>query len=211
MDKAVIQENPFAKHIRSHRISELYGKDGELNKWGEDHLDEIVDKTTLLLVESDIFPKPKKEEKVIVFSPSANTGVFEASLAKKLGADYFVFGGDLAKLGKRKKDLSHIQADAFIPPFSDNSIDVVFDRKGALWYSGNPEEPIGSTEDVLNLLSVYRAKLKQNGLLIIDGNTGVVASTADLLDEANLTNLEGFKSYVEIGDSECKYRIYQKL
>ena len=199
---------------RKNIIASRYEIGGDREKWDNLIPKETIDKTISLLVANNILPVPKdNSQKITIFSPSSNTGFFESALKEELGDQYIIIASDLADLRNRytEGEQLKIRADAYFPPLENNSIDVIFDRRGAMWHSANIDEELGNRENVMQLFEVYRNKLKEGGILIIDNDVGFDASTVALLKDVNLGELKGFDKPIIIGEMGCRYQIYKKL
>jgi|GEM_PF-6137186 len=190
-----------------------YEEGGDREDWTDKLPPGVVDKSISLLLTEGVLPKPTKEEvKIVIFSTSSNTGVFESKLKEELGEKYQVIASDLASLSRRADGKQqNLQADAFLPPLSHGSVNVIFDRRGALWHTSNVNEPLSHPSRAKQLLEIYRQKLKAGGVLIVDNDVGWDASTADLMAELGIDKPAGFSEPVVVGEKGCRYQVYTKL
>lgn len=146
-----------------------------------------------LLLNKRILPAPDRANGFVFFSPAANQGLFEHSIAKRfdetlsvesqnppvfIAADFF---GGKDKSGKFQpgflpdiftdEDLNYVKfkklsAEGEHIPLRDESVDVLWDRVGALWHAQSERISNPDSEGVVNLLDEYKRVLK--GSLIID-------------------------------------------
>jgi SAM-dependent methyltransferase len=160
-----------------------------------------------LLVQQGLLPLADRASGFTLFSPSANQGIYEYTMAKKvddsltgklekqpvfIAADMF---GTKTKTGKEKekgkkfepgfrKDISRpedltyvkfhkLSADAENIPLSDATVDIVWDRLGALWHTQEERMLMNDVSDqkIQDLLNEYKRILKPDGCVIIDSGS----------------------------------------
>lgn len=199
-------------------VSAMYGKGGILEAYrllDEKGVESSVRRLYDLLKTNQLFPHDLNQ--FVFLSPSSNTGVREIALATMLdqaieqgefqGHPKFIasdFFGHTTESGNfvpgfdpnLKPNLEHVDFNflsgrASELPLADNSVNMIYDRLGALWYSVNdffPTENDGSKswqkeweedeeqenrlaaqEAVKKLLAKYAQKLKLGGAIVMDG------------------------------------------
>ncbi len=185
--------------------TEPYEEEGSFEKWGWSV--EAAKSQALVLLQSEVLPKPKNGEKVIIFSPSANASATESILQDVLGNSYEVVSGDLADVVRVDKTTRPIRADASFIPFANNSIDVVYDNLGAMWYEAHQSESEKTTTHIENLFKEYGRVLRENGMVVVDG------STAHLIDNAMIgrNGIEGFFYRDFHNLNNLSLRVYYKI
>lgn len=144
-----------------------------------------------IIVNSDLLPKTRNGEKIVIYSPSANASSTEFFLQRKLGDGYIVIAGDLADVKRfDTKTIRPLRADASFLPFSKNVIHVIYDGLGALWYEALEDEKIGTTKFVDALFKEYYRILREGGMVIID------IDTACLIDKSKKDSrpISGFRA-----------------
>lgn len=158
--------------------------------------DLLVSYPTLLLKES-LLPQPDQANGFVFYSASANQGNFEytmaqavdASLSQKspkpplfIAGDIFGHSGDemeqfepgfVQTEAQKASPLKHvhftrISADARHIPLQDGSVDVVWDRLGALWHVQSSRIVDPDLGSVGSLLSEYSRVLRPGGNVVID-------------------------------------------
>ncbi len=168
-----------------------------------------------ILTQEGIIPSSQESlDGWVLFSPSANSRYFEILFAKKidsLAADFeFVekpkiiaadilgtvkeVGGEPAFIPAftgatyhgANVDFVSMSADAFHVPLKPNSVDVIWDRLGACWYSLQMDRVDGYPATT-ELFQEYFRALKPGGMLVLDAGQHlpegfVTVSTDELLD-----------------------------
>ena len=130
--------------------------------------------------------------------------------------DRFVSGIQPEKIPNLKNvEFSRISADARQLPLAEGSVDVLFDRLGALWYSVH-DKGGGLRRDktflelqkiVLEILKNYARTLKEKGKIIVDATQKGMylnqvkseKSTAVALSEVGLSTPRGLQDLEDIG------------
>ncbi len=228
-----------------------YGKQGNLAEWGllTESEDEAYARSFLdSIKEHGVLPEDMSG--FVFMSVSANSGGKESALAKlvddSLGSkqlehkplfiaadvfgtwtdkDNFVPGFDTKKQSKHEyKNIAFqfLSSDAHNIPLAKESVDIIFDRLGAVWYAiqenvnlrRNKKIASWQREDaqeaVAELLKGYWEKLKDEGKIILDASTQwdgtEMLSTAMFLEKIydnlfqDLTALQFRSEYIGEGD-----------
>lgn len=204
--------------LREHlkKIKIMYEPRGRKADWGDPNA--IIEKDALLTADilrwSGIIPHPNGTgNKINILSPSSNNGLYEVMLSETLGPDYEVIAGDIAAITRiQLGQTRHLQLDANFLPFPDQSIDVVFDRQGALWHAATLDIPNVNSLLTLELFREFHRILKQGGVLITDQRILTYFFTGPLLDHALMgQSPNGFERPRLIGADCWQYRVYKKL
>lgn len=184
-------------------ISLDYNPDGYHENWS--HSKKIAEKRSNFLSKSGVLPKPSNGKEITILSPSANTGLVEAYLQKKLGPGYRVLAGDLSTAEPFDKSIKHFRLDAGFLPFKEESIDVIYDDEGASLFESALDKGYGTKSFTENLFTEYHRVLEPNGILIVDGQA------ADYIDQVlgDKINQMGF-SAVKVKWKKETYGVYQK-
>jgi SAM-dependent methyltransferase len=171
-----------------------------------------------LLSQEGILPTPDKANGFTFFSPSANQGSYEYAFAKTvedsltdasekkplfIAADMFGTGDrenfvpGFRNNELRPEDFKHVvfqkvSAEAERIPLPEASVDVVWDRLGALWHTQSKRISlnISSDQEVQDLLEGYKRVLKPTGCVIIDSakfTRGADSSTMEYLQGSTKT------------------------
>lgn len=196
-------------------LRKMYEHGGDLGDWGK--LDPLTQQDALItaqtLKKSGVIPIPRKKgEKIVVLSPSSNIGFYEAMIRATFGNNYVVVAGDIANIERLGfGQAAHIQFDAKVLPFPDDSLNVVFDRQGALWHAAYTDLQAGSIH-TQELFKEFHAKLRYGGLLITDQQVIAKLPTGPLIDRV-LKNKppEGYMRPFMIGERNWQYRVYKRL
>ena len=217
---------------------ELYKPENILGKWGleqEKIHPEYPEKIFEVLEKEGIVPKRQKDnEPFTIWGPASNNAWIETRFASLLDEHFddpinkpLVYASDATyPYDESEKRLDHnlkntafafLRHEASKTPIPDDSVDVIFDRLGALWHFLNNDEK----EEAKKILQFYITKLKQGGSIILDASdTGsdTVTSTARLILE-NFSDKEledvGFERKNQkianfIGSDEHKLLILKK-
>ena len=184
-------------------ISLDYNPDGYHKNWS--HSKRIAEKRSNFLTKSGILPKPSKGEEVIILSPSANTGLIEAFIQKKLGRGYKVLAGDLSTAEPYDKSIRHFRLDAGFLPFRDEFVNVIYDDEGASLFESSLDSGYGTSNLTENLFAEYNRVLKPGGILVVDGQA------ADYVDKvlAEKGGPAGFSS-TKVKWKKETYGVYRK-
>jgi len=192
-----------------------YNPGGKLQYWQETEAlrnPDLAKQYVDLLIQEQIIPHPDKATGFVFLSPSANQGMFEYEIADRLNQSITkkpdpppiflaadIFGnyqdgqfvpGFWKGFYQDEFDnviFQKISADANKIPILDNSVDVIWERLGALWHVQNNRatgENLDSTP-IVNLLNEYDRVLKSGGVIILDAATqteGATNSTIDFLE-----------------------------
>lgn len=191
-----------------------YGPKGKLAYWQETEALRnplLAAQYVELLFDEKILPPPSDARGFVLLSPSANQGLFEFEMAEKLdstmtekpekkpmfiAADMFGeirdnqfvpgFWKDFYTDEFKNVDFHKLSADAKNTPLKANSVDVIWDRLGALWHTQNSRVTNGKQdlEDIYRVLNEYRRLLKPGGVVVIDAAVkpeGATNSTDDFL------------------------------
>ena len=127
--------------------------------------------TTLQILKKILSEKATAQ--ISILSPTANTASLEARMFKKLKqekefSNISFIAGDVADIAIDKEvfnnDVLYARFDALNLPFKDNSIDILFDKKGLLWFACEYKKIDKITES----LEEYFRILKEDGEIIID-------------------------------------------
>ena len=178
-------------------VNELYKSGGVLEKWNQ--MVELADpdygkRLYSILKEGVITPSRKN---FVFLSVSSNGGSREISLARELDKDGgggkleskpTIIASDISDVAFQSipnfanVNFVRLRADAYNLPVEKRSIDVIFDRMGAIWYKVHngleratringklPEWEVEEiVEDVKKTLLQYKEKLKDGGTIILD-------------------------------------------
>ncbi len=152
-----------------------------------------------VLRESGVIPAPDKPLRFV--SASANAATHEAAMyerdvelaPKRPGGRQFMVG-DIADVPNRaypgppfpRGEFIHSQWDGTALPFAKNSIDVIWDRKGCLWFTLTTDKLDGKATPLalLGVLDHYHSILKPGGSIVVDAIEGF-----DLVSQA--ANMSG--------------------
>ena len=175
--------------------------------------------TIAILKMSQAVPKPASDRKIIFLSPSANNGYIEGLMQKTWGNKYLIIAADLVDVNKLSRGFigrgaKPLRSDGARLPFANSSVDLIFDRAGAMYYEAkwDRENPQNNGSNTLQLFETYRRVLRPGSPLIIDQNTSYDNSTGPLVDDAlHGQKPKGFGEPFVIGFLTWQYRIYQKI
>lgn len=165
--------------------------------------------TAKIIKESKLVP----ESDSVIFSPSAFSGLFEEALCMVFEHKIPVIASELART-QRAHALQNIRANSLFIPLPNESVNLVFDRAGALWYecdyaTGNKKIP----SYILPQFDEYRRILKPGGALLIESVAVLpIPTTASFLDTCLGKNYipVGYKEIRQIGNKYNTYRAYIK-
>ncbi len=136
---------------------------------------------------------PAHDKPSIILSTSANRATHEFAIWNKdkkkrrvLGGNSLVIAGDILAdewIQHTRKNIRNIAnsndngfcflaLDAHNIPIKDNTVDVVWDVGGALWYSANEEK----SENFHSLFQEYRRILTESGIIVFDAFEGIPVS-----------------------------------
>ncbi len=115
---------------------------------------------------------PSFDQELFFFSPTANTGTHEIAIAqydyKYRNAPSLIVLGDLVYFTEdtrtKRIHASRIQASASDIPFPHDSLNVIWDRKGWLWYCAR----LGEKRLIKLAFEHYYEKLVPGGVIIAD-------------------------------------------
>lgn len=150
-----------------------------------------------VLRESGVIPAGDKPLRFV--SASANAGTHEVAMyerdaelfPKRPGGRQFMLG-DIADVPNRaypgpsfpRAELMHAQWDGTALPFAHNSTDIIWDRKGCLWFTLTTDKLDGKATPLalLGVLNHYHALLKPGGSIVVDAIEGfdVVSKAAQM-------------------------------
>lgn len=185
-----------------------------------------------ILKSSQILPPPEKLNGFVFLSVSSNGASREAGLASEIdrsvsGIEFQskpkIIANDIAVIKNPTKikldnvEFVRIQSDAYSLPTTKESVDVIYDRMGALWYRVHQELESATlvngklpewsrseiTESIKQVLTQYTEKLKIGGHILIDNPDRISKdpmSTTQYLQEI-IPDMKDFLS--EIG-LECQ-------
>jgi len=194
----------------------MYGNEGKLRDWGR--LDPLTQQDALLtaqmLKRNQVIPAPKaKGEKIVILSPSSNVGFYEAMIKAAFGNEYIVIAGDIAEVERFKHgEATHVQLDANLLPFPNQSLHVIFDRQGALWHAAYADLQARTTVNTSRLFEEYHKKLQYGGLLITDQQVIAKLPTAPMIDRVYQNKRPtGFMNPYTVGEANWQYRVYRNL
>jgi len=147
------------------------------------------------LEDAHIIPPPEKD--VAVLSVSANVpthelAMFRADLLTRKGKSKFIVG-DMARLSvhpfianlvkpytSELHTFDYVTWDATKLPIPDNSTDILFDRKGALWHIA---QNFGDPDMLIGAFDGYYKVLKPGGSVVVDNIGGYTTYIASLPPE----------------------------
>jgi len=159
-------------------LSCLYGPMGINANWGalDSQRNQSVTRSSYTVTaetffESGMLPAVPRGGTGILLSPSANTGLYEEAFAKTL--PFKVLAGDIVGVRRQRDHSIPLQLNAFYLPIRDNTVDVIFDRLGALWHAVDYDITHHNDHDKLThfILGEYYRVLKPGGALILDGDS----------------------------------------
>lgn len=141
-------------------------------KCGPEVIEEIYE-----LLKGSLLYWPESKGSCLIVSPTANRATHERQLfalesARHQGPLTFL-AGDWHRFPNQSQVIetdggSHIfqtyQGDAHHLPVADNSVDVIWDRKGWLWHVSDKKNP----QLIVEVLEQYQSKLKEGGVLVFD-------------------------------------------
>lgn len=194
---------PMDKYRRLSHLAraKCYSPSGNYSKWG--WRTDRARAQAEVLIKSKILPEPKGEEKVVILSPSANASGAEFIMQKVLGNKYVVIASDLEDVARVDNSIRPLRADASFLPFPDESVNVIYDWLGALWYEAHTANR-NRNEDVPLLFQEYSRVLKKGGIIVVDAGTG---NKVNLIGIKDLSAMFSEKD-IKVGDANMK--IYRK-
>jgi SAM-dependent methyltransferase len=206
---------------RHEKTGQWYGSGGELERWCDlpgtkAKLERLMD-LVARVVEGDLLLQIPPDQKLIIFSVSANKGEAEDRLQERLGKRAQVIAGDLADCPKpavEERKAAHLQGNALALPVEGGSVHAIVDFRGALWV-----ECQFRRQEIL--LREYRRAMAPGGLLIIDdesvddksiddNNGNHRLATGPVLDMCYPSGApNGFELAQVLGNTD-RIRVYQK-
>ena len=192
-------------------VSSIFRPNGPLSKWGELSsaiFPEYPERTFNLLLNEGIIPKQQKDhEPFTVWGPAFNNAWIETEFALFLDEHFnnpnnkplvyasdivYSYGDNEQRIDEKLENavFAFMRHEASKTPIPDDSIDIILDNLGALWFllKRNQEER------TKKLLNIYITKLKKGGSLVLDATEHPGLSTAELV----LNNFS-YKKLEEIG------------
>lgn len=148
-----------------------YEQGGPMENWGQLQSNANLSEARFLL-ESGLIPKPSFGTRPVILSTSANGSITENILQNELGNEYLVVASDLGDIPRVEGPAHKCRADARNLPFGNETVDLIYDNLGAMWYEAfrDVSAPL-QTSRVISLFKEYDRVLKPNGKLVIDDLT----------------------------------------